>query len=128
EIQYLKQEIQSLKDELQSVLRDKNYASEKYKDMYAELSTVKAQADCNVRKLKGQLRRATEALVETVKDDPASKAAHDILKSKSSLDFLKNEKSTLTKEIRGVRSKSLKEGLTIQECMKLFETTDSRKI
>ncbi|KAJ4940709.1 hypothetical protein JOQ06_027004 [Pogonophryne albipinna] len=64
EIQYLKQEIHSLKDELQSALRDKKYATEKYKDIYTELSIVKAKADCDISKLKEKLLIATEALGE----------------------------------------------------------------
>uniref|UniRef100_A0A8C2C5H3 Myosin phosphatase Rho interacting protein n=1 Tax=Cyprinus carpio TaxID=7962 RepID=A0A8C2C5H3_CYPCA len=64
EIQYLKQEINSLKDELQSALRDKKYASDKYKDIYTELSIVKAKADCDINKLREKLLAATEALGE----------------------------------------------------------------
>uniref|UniRef100_A0A674PRA0 Myosin phosphatase Rho interacting protein n=2 Tax=Eupercaria TaxID=1489922 RepID=A0A674PRA0_TAKRU len=110
EIQYLKQEIHSLKDELQSALRDKKYATDKYKDIYTELSIVKAKADCDISKLKEKLLIATEAL--------------DIMKSKSNPDFMKKQ----SKQSRGVRSKSLKEGLTVQERMKLFEAKDSKKI
>uniref|UniRef100_A0A665V3Z3 PH domain-containing protein n=1 Tax=Echeneis naucrates TaxID=173247 RepID=A0A665V3Z3_ECHNA len=113
EIQYLKQEIHSLKDELQSALRDKKYATDKYKDIYTELSIVKAKADCDISKLKEKLIIATEAL--------------DIMKSKSNPDFIKKEQTT-SKQLRGVRSKSLKEGLTVQERMKLFEAKDSKKI
>uniref|UniRef100_A0A8C1GW76 Myosin phosphatase Rho interacting protein n=1 Tax=Cyprinus carpio TaxID=7962 RepID=A0A8C1GW76_CYPCA len=64
EIQYLKQEINSLKDELQSALRDRKYASDKYKDIYTELSIVKAKADCDINKLREKLLSATEALGE----------------------------------------------------------------
>uniref|UniRef100_A0A8D3DRQ0 Non-specific serine/threonine protein kinase n=1 Tax=Scophthalmus maximus TaxID=52904 RepID=A0A8D3DRQ0_SCOMX len=68
EIQYLKQEIHSLKDELQSALRDKKYATDKYKDIYTELSIVKAKADCDITKLKEKLLIATEALGERTVD------------------------------------------------------------
>uniref|UniRef100_A0A672FFC0 Myosin phosphatase Rho interacting protein n=1 Tax=Salarias fasciatus TaxID=181472 RepID=A0A672FFC0_SALFA len=68
EIQYLKQEIHSLKDELQSALRDKKYATDKYKDIYTELSIVKAKADCDISKLKEKLLMATEALGERTVD------------------------------------------------------------
>uniref|UniRef100_A0AAY5L9J8 PH domain-containing protein n=1 Tax=Esox lucius TaxID=8010 RepID=A0AAY5L9J8_ESOLU len=64
EIQYLKQEIHSLKDELQSALRDKKYATDKYKAIYTELSIVKAKADCDIAKLTEKLLAATEALGE----------------------------------------------------------------
>uniref|UniRef100_A0A3Q1ITJ3 Myosin phosphatase Rho interacting protein n=1 Tax=Anabas testudineus TaxID=64144 RepID=A0A3Q1ITJ3_ANATE len=68
EIQYLKQEIHSLKDELQSALRDKKYATDKYKDIYTELSIVKAKADCDISKLREKLLIATEALGERTVD------------------------------------------------------------
>ncbi|XP_046888775.1 uncharacterized protein si:ch73-103b11.2 isoform X7 [Hypomesus transpacificus] len=126
EIQYLKQEIHSLKDELQSALRDKKYATDKYKDIYTELSIVKAKADCDITKLKEKLLAATEALGDQNVDGGVA-PGYDIMKSKSNPDFLK-ERSTLSRQIRGVRSKSLKEGLTVQERMKLFEAKDSRKI
>ncbi|XP_070783583.1 myosin phosphatase Rho-interacting protein [Enoplosus armatus] len=123
EIQYLKQEIHSLKDELQSALRDKKYATDKYKDIYTELSIVKAKADCDISKLKEKLLIATEALGERTVDGTVT-SGYDIMKSKSNPDFLKRQ----SKQSRGVRSKSLKEGLTVQERMKLFEAKDSKKI
>ncbi|XP_041829019.1 nucleoporin nup211 isoform X2 [Melanotaenia boesemani] len=127
EIQYLKQEIHSLKDELQSALRDKKYATDKYKDIYTELSIVKAKADCDISKLKEKLHIATEALGERTVDGTVT-SGYDIMKSKSNPDFMKKEQSASSKQSRGVRSKSLKEGLTVQERMKLFESKDSRKI
>ncbi|XP_066544896.1 early endosome antigen 1 isoform X2 [Amia ocellicauda] len=106
EIQYLKQEIHSLKDELQSALRDKKYATDKYKDIYTELSIVKAKADCDITKLKEQLLAATEALGQKTADSTAV-SGYDIMKSKSNPDFLKKERSTISRQIRGVRSKSV---------------------
>uniref|UniRef100_A0A8C5AN28 PH domain-containing protein n=1 Tax=Gadus morhua TaxID=8049 RepID=A0A8C5AN28_GADMO len=108
EIQYLKQEIHSLKDELQSALRDKKYSSDKYKDIYTELSIVKAKADCDIGKLKEKLLVATEALGER-KVDGTVAPGYDIMKSKSTPDFLKKERMPLTKQLRGVRSKSITE-------------------
>nr|XP_019938718.1 PREDICTED: centrosome-associated protein CEP250-like isoform X1 [Paralichthys olivaceus] len=127
EIQYLKQEIHSLKDELQSALRDKKYATDKYKDIYTELSIVKAKADCDISKLKEKLLIATEALGERTVDGSVT-SGYDIMKSKSNPDFIKKEKSTTSRQLRGIRSKSLKEGLSVQERMKLFEAKDSKKI
>ncbi|XP_054454534.1 myosin phosphatase Rho-interacting protein isoform X2 [Anoplopoma fimbria] len=127
EIQYLKQEIHSLKDELQSALRDKKYATDKYKDIYTELSIAKAKADCDIGKLKEKLLIATEALGEKTVDGTVT-SGYDIMKSKSNPDFLKKERSMASKQSRGMRSKSLKEGLTVQERMKLFEAKDSKKI
>ncbi|XP_056307188.1 golgin subfamily B member 1 isoform X3 [Danio aesculapii] len=108
EIQYLKQEINSLKDELQSALRDKKYASDKYKDIYTELSIVKAKADCDINKLREKLLAATEALGELDAEGSGVTAGYDIMKSKSNPDFLKKEKS---RQMRGVRSKADNEGL-----------------
>ncbi|XP_049418701.1 myosin phosphatase Rho-interacting protein isoform X6 [Epinephelus fuscoguttatus] len=108
EIQYLKQEIHSLKDELQSALRDKKYATDKYKDIYTELSIVKAKADCDISKLKEKLLIATEALGERTVDGTVT-SGYDIMKSKSNPDFLKKERSTTSKQSRGVRSKSVTE-------------------
>lgn len=104
EVQYLKQEINSLKDELQSAQRvklfllghihrqetsicsrlsgvhnineylhlrlyilyvqDKKYATDKYKDIYTELSIVKAKAERDLGRLRDQLQLAHEALGE----------------------------------------------------------------
>uniref|UniRef100_A0A667XL15 Myosin phosphatase Rho interacting protein n=1 Tax=Myripristis murdjan TaxID=586833 RepID=A0A667XL15_9TELE len=104
EIQYLKQEIHSLKDELQSALRDKKYATDKYKDIYTELSIVKAKADCDISKLKEKLLVATEALGERTVDGAVT-PGYDIMKSKSNPDFMKKERSANAKQTRGVRSK-----------------------
>uniref|UniRef100_A0AAR2J327 PH domain-containing protein n=1 Tax=Pygocentrus nattereri TaxID=42514 RepID=A0AAR2J327_PYGNA len=109
EIQYLKQEINSLKDELQSALRDKKYASDKYKDIYTELSIVRAKADCDISKLREKLLAATEALGERDTDGGAVTPGYDIMKSKSNPDFLKKERSALSRQVRGVRSKSVSE-------------------
>ncbi|XP_057682399.1 uncharacterized protein si:ch73-103b11.2 isoform X2 [Corythoichthys intestinalis] len=125
EIQYLKQEIHSLKDELQSALRDKKYATDKYKDIYTELSIVKAKADCDIGKLKEKLLIASETSGESSVDGTV-KSGYDIMKSKSNPDFTKTEQPGTSKPPRGLRSKSLKEGLTVQERMKLFEAKDSK--
>ncbi|XP_023377871.1 myosin phosphatase Rho-interacting protein isoform X2 [Pteropus vampyrus] len=126
EIQYLKQEISSLKDELQTALRDKKYASDKYKDIYTELSIVKAKADCDISRLKEQLKAATEALGEkSPENTPVS--GYDIMKSKSNPDFLKKDRTCVSRQLRNIRSKSLKEGLTVQERLKLFECRDLKK-
>ncbi|KAM6423651.1 myosin phosphatase Rho-interacting protein isoform 8-T8 [Liasis olivaceus] len=126
EIQYLKQEISSLKDELQTALRDKKYASDKYKDIYTELSIVKAKADCDISRLKEQLKAATEALGEK-SPESTTVSGYDIMKSKSNPDFLKKDRTSIGRQLRNIRSKSLKEGLTVQERLKLFESKDLKK-
>ncbi|XP_068002686.1 myosin phosphatase Rho-interacting protein isoform X4 [Melanerpes formicivorus] len=123
EIQYLKQEISSLKDELQTALRDKKYASDKYKDIYTELSIVKAKADCDISRLKEQLKAATEAQGEKSPVN-TTVSGYDIMKSKSNPDFLKKDRSSVSRQLRNIRSKSLKEGLSVQERLKLFESRD----
>ncbi|NXH48595.1 MPRIP protein, partial [Dicaeum eximium] len=126
EIQYLKQEISSLKDELQTALRDKKYASDKYKGIYTELSIVKAKADCDISRLKEQLKAATEAQGEKSPVN-TTVSGYDIMKSKSNPDFLKKDRSSVSRQLRNIRSKSLKEGLTVQERLKLFESRDLKK-
>ncbi|XP_077019464.1 myosin phosphatase Rho-interacting protein isoform X9 [Tamandua tetradactyla] len=106
EIQYLKQETSSLKDELQTALRDKKYASDKYKDIYTELSIVKAKADCDISRLKEQLKAATEALGEKSPEN-TTMPGYDIMKSKSNPDFLKKDRSCVSRQLRNVRSKSV---------------------
>ncbi|XP_036051812.1 myosin phosphatase Rho-interacting protein isoform X6 [Onychomys torridus] len=106
EIQYLKQEISSLKDELQTALRDKKYASDKYKDIYTELSIAKAKADCDISRLKEQLKAATEALGEK-SPEGTTMSGYDIMKSKSNPDFLKKDRSCVTRQLRNIRSKSV---------------------
>lgn len=51
-----------------SFYQDKKYATDKYKDIYTELSIVKAKADCDISKLKEKLLIATEALGERTVD------------------------------------------------------------
>ncbi|XP_053722830.1 myosin phosphatase Rho-interacting protein isoform X9 [Synchiropus splendidus] len=106
EVQCLKQEIHSLKDEIQSALRDKKYATDKYKDIYTELSIVKAKADCDISKLKEKLLIATEALGERTVDGTVT-SGYDIMKSKSNPDFMKKEQTSTSRPSRGVRSKSV---------------------
>ncbi|XP_026215471.1 myosin phosphatase Rho-interacting protein-like isoform X2 [Anabas testudineus] len=65
EVQCLKQANASLKDELQSAQRDKRNATKKYKDMYTELSIVRAQAERKMDELRENLRLAHQALAQT---------------------------------------------------------------
>ncbi|CAB1311780.1 unnamed protein product, partial [Coregonus sp. 'balchen'] len=78
EVQYLKQEINSLKDELQAAQRDKKYATDKYKDIYTELSIVRAKAERDLGRLREQLQLAHDALGEPSLEE--SKSNPDILK------------------------------------------------
>ncbi|XP_039595130.1 myosin phosphatase Rho-interacting protein [Polypterus senegalus] len=120
EVQYLKQEINSLKDELQTAQRDKKYATDKYKDIYTELSIVKAKSERDLNRLKEQLQLAHEALGEQALED-VERSGYDIMKSKSNPDILKMAAAAAKRSERTMRSKSLKEGLTAEQRLQLFD-------
>ncbi|KAM6951467.1 myosin phosphatase Rho-interacting protein-like isoform 2-T2 [Aplochiton taeniatus] len=106
EVQYLKQEINSLKDELQSAQRDKKYATDKYKDIYTELSIVKAKAERDVGRLRDQLQLAHEALGDPSLEE-LERGGYDIMKSKSNPDILKMAAAAAKRSERTLRSKSV---------------------
>ncbi|TDG98363.1 hypothetical protein EPR50_G00218240 [Perca flavescens] len=126
EVQYLKQEINSLKDELQAAQRDKKYAADKYKDIYTELSIVKAKAERDLSRLKDQLQLAHEALGEPSLEE-VERGGYDIMKSKSNPDILKMAAAAAKRSERTMRSKSLKEGLTAEQRLHLFENKDTKE-
>ncbi|XP_063749605.1 myosin phosphatase Rho-interacting protein isoform X2 [Eleginops maclovinus] len=106
EVQYLKQEINSLKDELQAAQRDKKYATDKYKDIYTELSIVKAKAERDLGRLRDQLQLAHEALGEPSPEE-MERGGYDIMKSKSNPDILKIAAAAAKRSERTLRSKSV---------------------
>nr|XP_046232218.1 myosin phosphatase Rho-interacting protein isoform X3 [Scatophagus argus] len=126
EVQYLKQEINSLKDELQAAQRDKKYATDKYKDIYTELSIVKAKAERDLGRLRDQLQMAHEALGEPSLEE-VERGGYDIMKSKSNPDILKMAAAAAKRSERTMRSKSLKEGLTAEQRLHLFENKDTKE-
>ncbi|KAM7371251.1 hypothetical protein PAMP_010738 [Pampus punctatissimus] len=126
EVQYLKQEINSLKDELQAAQRDKKYATDKYKDIYTELSIVRAKAERDLGRLRDQLQLAHEALGEPSLEE-VERGGYDIMKSKSNPDILKMAAAAAKRSERTMRSKSLKEGLTAEQRLHLFENKDSKE-
>ncbi|KAL4648163.1 interaptin-like isoform X1 [Arapaima gigas] len=126
EVQYLKQEINSLKDELQAAQRDKKYATDKYKDIYTELSIVKAKAERDLGKLREQLQLAHEALGEPSLED-VERGSYDIMKSKSNPDILKMAATATKRSERTLRSKSLKEGLTAEQRLHLFDNKETKE-
>ncbi|XP_019720027.1 myosin phosphatase Rho-interacting protein isoform X5 [Hippocampus comes] len=127
EVQYLKQEINSLKDELQAAQRDKKYATDKYKDIYTELSIVKAKAERDLGRLRDQLQLAHEALGEPSLEQVDRGGGYDIMKSKSNPDILKMAAAAAKRSERTMRSKSLKEGLTPEQRLHLFENKDTKE-
>uniref|UniRef100_A0A673I0P5 Myosin phosphatase Rho-interacting protein-like n=1 Tax=Sinocyclocheilus rhinocerous TaxID=307959 RepID=A0A673I0P5_9TELE len=106
EVQYLKQEINSLKDELQTAQRDKKYATDKYKDIYTELSIVRAKAERDLSRLREQLQQAHDALGDPALED-AERGGYDIMKSKSNPDILKMAAAAAKRSERTMRSKSV---------------------
>ncbi|KAF4106944.1 myosin phosphatase Rho-interacting protein [Onychostoma macrolepis] len=125
EVQYLKQEINSLKDELQTAQRDKKYATDKYKDIYTELSIVRAKAERDLCRLREQLQQAHDALGEPTLED-VERSGYDIMKSKSNPDILKMAAAAAKRSERTMRSKSLKEGLTAEQRLHLFDNKDTK--
>ncbi|KAG9350270.1 hypothetical protein JZ751_026624 [Albula glossodonta] len=126
EVQYLKQEINSLKDELQAAQRDKKYATDKYKDIYTELSIVRAKAERDLGRLREQLQLAHEAMGESSMED-MEHGGYDIMKSKSNPDILKMAAAAAKRSERTMRSKSLKEGLTAEQRLHLFDNKETKE-
>uniref|UniRef100_A0A671KHQ8 Myosin phosphatase Rho-interacting protein-like n=1 Tax=Sinocyclocheilus anshuiensis TaxID=1608454 RepID=A0A671KHQ8_9TELE len=104
EVQYLKQEIKSLKDELQTAHRDKKYATDKYKDIYTELSIVRAKAERDLSRLREQLQKTHDALGQPTLED-VERGGYDIMKSKSNPDIVKMAAAAAKCSERTMRSK-----------------------
>uniref|UniRef100_A0A667YTK2 Myosin phosphatase Rho interacting protein n=1 Tax=Myripristis murdjan TaxID=586833 RepID=A0A667YTK2_9TELE len=79
EVQCLKQEIASLKDELQSAQRDKRSAAKKYKDIYTELSIVRAKSERDLEQLRENLRLARQAVDKDKRNDIEALVAENLL-------------------------------------------------
>ncbi|KAK6478335.1 protein outspread-like [Huso huso] len=126
EVQYLKQEINSLKEELQAAQRDKKHTTDKYKDIYTELSIVKAKSERDLNRLKEQLQLAHKALGEQSLEKMEC-SGYDIMKSKSNPDILKMAAAAAKRSERTMRSKSLKEGLTAEQRLHLFDNKDTKE-
>lgn len=57
--------LQFVSSEISVLLQDKRNATKKYKDMYTELSIVRAQAERKMDELRENLRLAHQALAQT---------------------------------------------------------------
>ncbi|CAM4384981.1 unnamed protein product [Leuciscus chuanchicus] len=104
EIKCLKQEINSLKLELLA-------GNMHFKELDSELSHLEVRTQSDFTEL-----RMVPARQQCLK--------YDLMKSRSNPDFVK-DCSTLTQP---ARSKTIKDGLTVLERMKLFELTNTQKI
>ncbi|XP_022063201.2 trichohyalin-like [Acanthochromis polyacanthus] len=112
EMQFLRHEAQSLREELKIARMDKVYAQSKLQALYTSSQREAHQHDANFK----------SGTWSPNKDPSGQSHENTAINSHSSAFMKKAEKSSLLRQIRGVRSKSLKEGLSIQERMKLFES------
>ncbi|XP_070703538.1 early endosome antigen 1 [Pempheris klunzingeri] len=116
EMQFLRQEARSLREELKIARMDKIYAQNKLK---ALCMNSQDELRHDVNKPCEDFKFATWSPGR----DTSGQNLKDTVTNTSNAAFLKKAgKSSLTHQIRGVRSKSLKEGLSAQERMKLFES------
>ncbi|XP_054891275.1 trichohyalin-like [Poeciliopsis prolifica] len=103
EMQHLKQEAISLREDLEIARMDKVYAENKLKALHtnnyneAKFATWSPSRDTSGHRLD-----------DSVRNNPAIK---------------KKEKTSFLRQIRGFRSRSLKDGLSTQERVKLFESS-----
>ncbi|KAM3597943.1 uncharacterized protein V6R79_011538 [Siganus canaliculatus] len=116
EMQFLRQEARSLREELKMARMDKIYAQNKLEALYVNSQDEQHHDRNNVC---NNLKFATWS---SGRDAPGQSLEETVTNTNNSAFLKKTEKSSLTRQIRGLRSKSLKEGLSIQERMKLFES------
>ncbi|XP_059496810.1 TRIO and F-actin binding protein b isoform X3 [Stegostoma tigrinum] len=64
EVQNLRRETMCLRDELQSMQWDKKYATDRYNEIYTELSVMKVRTERELNQVKEQLKLAMAALKE----------------------------------------------------------------
>ncbi|XP_040047766.2 uncharacterized protein LOC120828314 isoform X2 [Gasterosteus aculeatus] len=115
EMQFLRQEARSLQEDLKLARMDKIYAENKLKALY----NSQDESHHDVNKFLADVKSATWS---PRADAPGQTAEGTVTKTNNAGFLKKTVKSTLTRQIRGVRSKSLKDGLSVQERMKLFES------
>ncbi|XP_030590791.1 nuclear mitotic apparatus protein 1 [Archocentrus centrarchus] len=113
EIQFLRQEAHSLKEELKIAQMDKIYAENKLKITYTNSQDDLHQ---HVNNIGEHFKFSTWSPRRVT----SGQSHEDSATNTNSATFPK--KSSLVRQIRAVRSKSLKEGLSVQERMKLFES------
>ncbi|KAA8584951.1 hypothetical protein FQN60_003645, partial [Etheostoma spectabile] len=116
EMQFLRQEARSLREDLKIARMDKIYAQNKLKALY---TNSQDEPYHDVNKLCEDVKFPTWSPFR----DASGQSIEETMTNRSNAALLKKtEKSFLSRQIRGVRSKSLKEGLSVQERMKLFKS------
>ncbi|XP_029997475.1 early endosome antigen 1 isoform X3 [Sphaeramia orbicularis] len=116
EMQFLRQEAASLRDELKLARMDKIYAQNKLKAFCAG-GPDGLHHDAN------NLYEDVKFATWSPGRDESRRNQEDAAAIKNDAAFLKkSDKKSLYRHFRGMRSKSLKEGLSVQERMKLFES------
>ncbi|XP_006809202.2 myosin-11-like [Neolamprologus brichardi] len=113
EIQFLRQESHSLREELKIAQMDKIYAENRLKTPY---TNSQGEPHQHVNRLGEDFKFSTWS-PRRVTAGPS----HDDSEGKTNTATFP-KKSSLVRQIRAGRSKSLKEGLSVQERMKLFES------
>ncbi|XP_031717740.1 protein outspread isoform X2 [Anarrhichthys ocellatus] len=114
EMQFLRQEACSLQEDLKIARMDKIYAEKKLKALY----NSQDESHHDVNKLLEDVKSATWS----PSGHASGRSLEDTVTKTSNAAFLKKTvKSTLARQIR-VGSKSLKDGLSVQERMRLFES------
>ncbi|KAK7922139.1 hypothetical protein WMY93_009041 [Mugilogobius chulae] len=117
----------SLKDELQSAqrVRQEKYGHRQVQGHLHELSIVKAKPSgtwASEGAVTAGPRGSGEAELEEV-----DRGGYDIMKSKSNPDILKMAAAAAKRSERTMRSKSLKEGLTPEQRLHLFDNKDAKE-
>ncbi|KAK7939726.1 hypothetical protein WMY93_003052 [Mugilogobius chulae] len=112
EMQFLRQEAQSLKEELKLARMDTIYAQNKLKTLCMGTPNEKLYQDLKSATWSPGRQGQSQMLSEEVETNQHDTAVQN--KTGRSL--------PLTRHLKIVRSKSLKEGLSVQEKMKLFES------
>ncbi|XP_029945104.1 myosin phosphatase Rho-interacting protein-like [Salarias fasciatus] len=114
EMQFLRHEAQSLREELKIARMDKIYAQNKLKALCTNNQEEPHQQVSS---------RGEESAAWSPGKEPAGPTPEKPVSNTANGAFPKKSgKSSLMRQIKGVRSRSLKDGLSVQEKMKLFDS------
>ncbi|KAM4531030.1 myosin phosphatase Rho-interacting protein-like isoform 2-T2 [Odontesthes bonariensis] len=113
EMQFLRQEARSLREELEIARMDK---------VYMEMQ-LKAVSLNNRNEADQRVNKDSKFATWSPSRDTSRHSLDDSVAAKNNPAFLKKtEKSSIMRQLRGIRSKSIKDGLSLQERLKLFES------